>query len=68
MVAMDYTYFKTYEQEKKTPVLVVKDTKYGAYFAYCVPRKGAADDWIVSAVVKDIENLGHRDIVLKCDG
>ena len=23
---------------------------------------------IVSAVVKDIEKLGHRDIVLKCDG
>ena len=68
LVAMDYTFFKTCEQEKQTPVLVVKDTKYKAYFAYCVPRKGAADDWIVSAVVKDIERLGHTDIVLKSDG
>ena len=31
-------------------------------------QERAADDWIVPAVVKDIENLGHRDIVLKCDG
>ena len=49
-------------------MLVVKDTKYKAYFAYCVPRKGAADDWIVTEVVKDIERLGNRDIILKSDG
>ena len=44
VVAMDYTFFKTYEQEKQTPILVVKDTKYKAHFAYCVPRKGLRPD------------------------
>ena len=64
-MAMDYTFFKTYEQEKQTPILVVKDTRYKAYFSYCVPRKGAADDWILTGVVRDLERLGHKAIILK---
>ena len=68
LVAIDYTFMKTADQENQTTILVMKDTKYGAYFAYCVPQKGAAQEWIIKRITDDIESLGHRDIVLKADG
>lgn len=58
---------KTSEEKHKTQILVMKDTKYKAYFAYRVQKKGAAEEWIFKDLGDDIEIIGHQDIVLKAD-
>ena len=49
-------------------VLVVKDERSRTLFSHAVERKGAGeDDYAVRQVVKDVEELGYRQISLKCD-
>ena len=45
-----------------------KDEPTGAVVAHRIEAKGPADDWIARRLVKDIEELGRGNIILKTDG
>ena len=45
----------------------MKDQPSGSMFAHRVDTKGPGDTWIVKRLVKDLEELGRRDIILKTD-
>ena len=62
-ISMDYELL-----EKKITVLVVKDETSGAVLAYDSLMKGAGDDWVVSQLVRDLEDWGRHDIRLQTDG
>ena len=49
-------------------ILVETDEPTGMVFAHRVASKGPSDPWIANRIVKDIEELGRRDVILKTDG
>ena len=73
-IAIDYQELKS--KPKKNPsledkmirIVVAKDEPTGVVFSYRVETKGTGDQWIIKRLVKDIEELGRRDIILKTDG
>ena len=44
------------------------DEHTGCKMSYRVESKGMQDTWIVKRLVRDFEELGRRDIILKTDG
>ena len=42
-------------------------SRVSVYIAHTVPRKGLSHEHGVDQMCKDIEHLGHKDIVLKAD-
>ena len=56
---MDYMYMTSKDQDKMTPILVIKDMKSKRIFAHAVARKGASNRWIVRKIVDDLDQLGY---------
>ena len=48
--------------------IVGKDEVTGATIHHKVTCKGPGDEWVVKMILKDLEELGRRDIILKTDG
>lgn len=64
IVSLDYD-----ELEKgKAMTIVGKDETSGMPIQHKVQCKGPSDEWIVKKIIKDLEDLGRRDIILKTDG
>ncbi len=64
IVSFDYN-----DLEKgKVMTIVGKDETSGMPINHKVSCKGPTDEWIVKRIVKDLEDLGRRDIILKTDG
>ena len=62
---------KDKDEEKGNPILVRKDkdsgdTGAGMRYAHALPNKGV-NDYAVQVVIKDLERLGHKRIILKND-
>ncbi len=73
IVSMDYNSIDgqakcTNEAECKVKTLVLKDEKTGSVFQHVTTVKGPGDDWLMRRICKDVEELGHADIILKSDG
>ena len=49
-------------------IVVGKEEPTGAVVAHRIEAKGPTDEWIVRRLVKDIEELGRGDIIVKTDG
>ena len=49
-------------------IVVGKDEATGAVVAHRIEAKGPTDEWIVRRLVKDVEELGRGDIIVKTDG
>ena len=49
-------------------IVVGKDEATGMMMAHRVITKGPTDEWVTRRLVKDIEELGRGDIILKTDG
>ena len=58
-IVMDYMFMSSRDQDKMSPILVIKDMKSKRIFAHAVPSKGAANQWVVKKVVDDIDQLGY---------
>ena len=67
-VFMDYMFLSSIDQEKLSPILVMKDMKSKCIFAHVVPRKGAYP-WIIKKIVEDLDSLGYgwMKIVIRSD-
>ena len=69
VVSMDYG-FMTEEgdgEEEVMPMLVMHDRDTKMKFAHIVPNKGV-HPYAVARVTKDLELLGHTELILKSDG
>ncbi len=67
IIAMDYNELNE-DSEKPQKLLVGVDQATGNFFAHNVVAKGLTDDWICKKIVKDLEELGRSDVILKTDG
>ncbi len=67
IVAMDYNELNE-ESEKPQKIIVGVDQVTGNVFAHNVVAKGLVDDWICKRIVRDLEELGRSDVILKTDG
>ena len=64
IVSLDYN-----DVEKgKAMTIVGKDESTGMPINHKVSCKGPADEWVVRKIVKDLEDIGRRDVILKTDG
>ena len=67
IVSMDYNELNE-DSAKPQKIIVGKDEVTGNVFAHNVIAKGLVDDWISKRVVRDLEEFGRSDIILKTDG
>jgi hypothetical protein len=67
-VVFDYGFLGSEGVKETLPVQVMKDIRRGMIFAHAVPRKGLVDDHGVGEIILDLEKLGLKRILLKCDG
>ena len=67
-VVFDYGFLGTEGVKESLPVQVMKYVKRGMICAHAVPRKGLVDDHGVDELTLDINRLGLKKIILKCDG
>ena len=67
IVAMDYTELNE-ESENPQKVIIGVDQSTGNLFAHLVIAKGLIDDWICKRIVRDLEEFGKSDVILKTDG
>ncbi len=56
------------ESAAKLKTMVMKDDVTGNVFQHKIETKGTGDEWLLKKMCKDAEELGRRDMVLKCDG
>ena len=68
VVSFDYKSFgqETGIDDKVTAIIVRDETK--TIYSHLCMTKGATDDWVVDRIVSDIDELGHIEVILKCDG
>ena len=67
IVSMDYQDMNE-ESKKQQKVIIGKDEVSGSTFGHYVLCKGVGDEWAAKQIVKDIQELGYGDIILKTDG
>ena len=53
--------------EEQVTFLGVKDEETGALLAYDCESKGPTDAWVVRQFVRDVEDLGRKDICFMAD-
>ena len=73
-ISLDYQELKSLPkrdakpEDKVVKIIVAKVHESGCVMSYRIESKGPQDEWIVSAIIRAIEEFGRRDIVLKTDG
>ncbi len=66
-VSMDYCYVGQRQDDKNTPILIIRCDTTKSICSHPVLQKGGAYSWVSDRVVQDINNMGHGKIILKCD-
>ena len=64
----DYGFLGGMDDEETLAVQVARDRKTQMLFAHVVPRKGMMCIHGAEEMEKDIDKLGHKEIILKSDG
>ena len=67
-IVFDYGFLGGKDDEETLAVQVARDRRTQMLFAHVVPRKGMIHEHGAVAMVKDIEKLGYKEVILKCDG
>ena len=69
VVVMDYMFMSSKEQDKMSPILVMKDMKSKHVFAHVVSRKGTSNAWIVKRLTEDLDSLGYgwTKVIIRSD-
>ena len=73
-ISLDYQELKSRakkepsQDDKVVKIIVAMDEHTGCKMSCRVESKGTQDTWIVKRLVRDFEELGRRDIILKTDG
>ena len=66
-VVFDYCFLGAEGEEETTAIQVAKDRRTRMIFAHMVPRKGLTHMHGAIEMVKDIEKLGYKEVILKSD-
>ena len=67
---MDYMFMNSMqerEEERGMPILVIKDDRTKMTWAHVVPSTGR-DPHAIERTRRDLEMLGHKRVIMKCDG
>ena len=73
-ISLDYQELKSMAKKDPGPedvvvkIIVAKDEDSGAVLAHRVTAKGSSDTWVINKLVKEFEEMGRKDIILKTDG
>ena len=71
VVSMDFAFTKRVDQEKTSPVLVLRDHKTRMTFCHPVPGKSTVNEpysaYTVDAVVNDLQMMDRKKCILKSD-
>ena len=67
IISLDYQDMNE-DSKAKQKVIIGKDELTGATFGHYILCKGLGDEWVSKQIVKDIQEFGHGDIILKTDG
>ena len=67
-VVFDYGFLGGKEDAETLAVQVARDRRTQMLFAHVVPRKGMLHDRGAVAMLEDLERLGYKELILKCDG
>ena len=69
VVVMDYMFMSSKDQDKMSPILVMKDMKSKHIFAHVVSRKGTSNAWIVKKLADDLDSLGYgwTKVIIRSD-
>ena len=68
IISLDYQHLDESEDLKKIKVIIGKDETSGSIMAHVIKVKGPTDEWVCKKLVKDFEEFGRRDVMLKTDG
>ena len=66
-IHVDYGFLGTEEDEEKMIIQVARDEESRALLARAVPRKGLAHVHGAEQLIRDIEELGYKKVILKAD-
>ena len=66
-VVFDYAFMSAEGDEETVAIQVARDRRTRMIFAHLVPRKGLASMHGAIEMVKDIEKLGYKEVILKSD-
>ncbi len=64
IVSLDYNAL----EKSEVMTIVGKDESTGMPFQHRVEHKGIAYEWVAKRIIKDLEDIGRRDVILKTDG
>jgi hypothetical protein len=67
-VVFDYCFLGAEGEEETLAIQVAMDKKTRMHFAHVVPRKGLTHEHGSDEMIKHLEKLGHKEVLLKCDG
>ena len=67
-IVFDYCFLGGKDDAETLAVQVARDRRTQMLFAHVVPRKGMVHEHGAAAMVSDIERLGYKELILKCDG
>ena len=67
-IVFDYGFLGGKDDDETLAIQVARDRRTQMLFAHVVPRKGMVSEHGAVAMVKDIEKLGYKEVILKCDG
>ena len=68
VISFDYKSFgQEIDRDDKLTAVIVRDITKTIYAHIC-HSKGGSDEWVVNRIMQDIDELGHNDVILKCDG
>ena len=68
VISFDYKSFgQDIDDDDKLTAIIIRDVTKTMYAHICT-SKGASDEWVVNRIMDDIDELGHNEVILKCDG
>ena len=67
-IVMDYKTFGQNDEDENLTSIIIRDKRTTTTAGHICECKGTDDNWVVNKIVKDIEEMGYTDIILKTDG
>ena len=67
-VVFDYCFLGAEGEEETVAIQVAKDRRTRMIFAHMVPKKGKTHEFGADAMIEDLEKLGYKEVIFRCDG
>ena len=63
-VHVDYCFLRNKKGEDYVSVVALKDKRSKLLASHVVPNKGASSEWVVQQCLRDLEKMGHANMVI----